>query len=268
MNIYKNKLWFKHDLYFFIRRNILFIKNIFFSRKKHKFLFILSPPYSGSTLLTQILSTSKKISCNNYIATMEGQLLPTLRNFMFDKNRWNENYNYDWSKIKRVWMKYWDQSKTILMDKTTTNIMRFDEIKKEFDNIYAICLVRNPYAVIEGIMRRNSKSLEFAINFVLKTLEYQKYNIENNDNLIWITYSEICDNQQLVNKKVQKILPELDDLDFNKFFSAHNFKKKPLKITNLNNEKISKLKNTDILEIKKEFSKQKKLLDFFNFDII
>ena len=84
--------------------------------------------------------------------------------------------------------------------------------------------------------------MNLQLNFVSKTLQYQKYNIENNKNLIWITYSELCDNQDLVNKKIKSILPEIDDLDFNKFFSAHNFKNQPLKITNLNDEKISKLK--------------------------
>ena len=154
------------------------------------------------------------------------------------------------------------------MDKTTTNIMRFDEIKKEFNNTYAICLVRNPYAVVEGIIRRNSKPIEFAIEFVIKTLRYQKYNIENNKNLIWIKYSELCDNQDLVNKKINTILPEIDDLDFNKFFSAHNFKNQPMKITNLNDEKISKLKKDDISKINKYFLKEKELLQFFNFQII
>ena len=260
MNSGKKNLEFKHNLYFFARRNFLLFKNIFFAKKNHKFLFILSPPYSGSTLLTQIISTSKKTSCNNYIATMEGQLLPELRNHIFNKDRWD--------KSKNVWLKYWDQSKTILVDKPTTNIMRFDEIKKEFNNTYAICLVRNPYAVVEGIIRRNSKPIEFAIEFVIKTLRYQKYNIENNKNLIWIKYSELCDNQDLVNKKINTILPEIDDLDFNKFFSAHNFKNQPLKITNLNDEKISKLKKGDILKINKYFLKEKELLQFFNFQII
>ena len=268
MNSDKKNLGFKHDLYFFYRKNLLTFKNIFLAKKSHKFLFILSPPYCGSTLLTQIISTSKKISCNNYIATMEGQLLPELRKHMFNKDRWDESSVYNWSKIKGVWMKYWDQSKPVLMDKTTTNIMRFDEIKNQFDNTYAICLVRNPYAVIEGIMRRNSKSIEFAVEFCIKTLQYQKYNIENNKNLAWISYSELCNNHNLVKKKIKSILPEIDDLDFNKFFSAHNFKNKSLRITNLNDEKISKLKKEDILKINKYFSKEKELLSFFDFQMI
>ena len=96
MNSGKKNLEFKHNLYFFARRNFLLFKNIFFAKKNHKFLFILSPPYSGSTLLTQIISTSKKISCNNYIATMEGQLLPELRNHMFNKDRWVKSNIYEW----------------------------------------------------------------------------------------------------------------------------------------------------------------------------
>ena len=36
-----------------------YFTNKFFGLNKHKFLFILTPPYCGSTLLNQILSTSK-----------------------------------------------------------------------------------------------------------------------------------------------------------------------------------------------------------------
>lgn len=268
MKVKRKNIGLKHDFYFFTQRVIYLIKNKFFRLNNHKYLFILSPPYSGSTLLTQVLSTSKNVSCNNHIATMEGQLLPGVRDFMYKKNRWNKNINYDWKKIKSIWMKYWDLSKPILMDKTTTNIMRVDEIKKSFKDIYLVLLVRNPYAVVEGIIRRNNKSVEFAANFVLKTLKYQKENFEKNKNCILITYSEVCDKQSMVKKKIKSLLPEIGELNFNKHFKAHNFKKKSLRITNLNDEKIKKIKASDLILINSFFIKEKELLDFFNFKII
>ena len=53
--------------------------------EEHKFLFILSPPYCGSTLLNDIISTSKNVSSNNYLNTREGQTLPEVKQFMFKK---------------------------------------------------------------------------------------------------------------------------------------------------------------------------------------
>ena len=70
------------------------IPNFIFSKKDHIYLFILSPPFSGSTLLNQIISSSKNVSCNNNIGTREGQTLPGVKKIMFDKKRWDEKNRY------------------------------------------------------------------------------------------------------------------------------------------------------------------------------
>ena len=128
-------------MYYFLVRQKLVLKYLFLKKTEAQFLFILSPPYCGSTLLNQLLSTSENVSCNNNLGTREGQLLPEVKNFMFQKDRWNKNVEYPWKDIKKVWMKYWDQRKTILMDKSNTNIMRVTAIKKVFDNIVFFFIV-------------------------------------------------------------------------------------------------------------------------------
>ena len=80
----------RRNIYYKLRRLILIIPNFIFSKKEHKYLFILSPPFSGSTLLNQIISSSKNVSCNNNIGTREGQTLPGVKKIMFDKKRWDE----------------------------------------------------------------------------------------------------------------------------------------------------------------------------------
>ena len=71
MRIKKKKLSLvyrlKRDIYFSLIRFIRFFQSIFLKKRNNKFLFILSPPYCGSTLLNQLLSTSKNVSCNNHI---------------------------------------------------------------------------------------------------------------------------------------------------------------------------------------------------------
>ena len=86
-NIFHNN---KRRLYYFLVRQKLVLKYLFLKKTEVKFLFILSPPYCGSTLLNQLLSTSKNVSCNNNLGTREGQLLPGVREFMFQKDRWNK----------------------------------------------------------------------------------------------------------------------------------------------------------------------------------
>ena len=71
-------------LYYNFRKIFLYFKNSLNKKKKHDYLFILSPPFCGSTLLNELISTSKNISCNNNIGTREGQTLPLVNDIMFD----------------------------------------------------------------------------------------------------------------------------------------------------------------------------------------
>ena len=90
MNKGNNKLnSTKRNIYFFFVRQFIALKNLFLKRRENIVLFILSPPFSGSTLLNQILSTSSNISCNNNIGLREGQHLPIVNKIMFHDERWN-----------------------------------------------------------------------------------------------------------------------------------------------------------------------------------
>ena len=60
-----------------------------------------TPPYCGSTLLNQILSTSNNLSCNNPLGNREGMLLPEVRHIML-YNRWDNDSFYPWEKIKNI----------------------------------------------------------------------------------------------------------------------------------------------------------------------
>jgi len=265
-NIFHEK---KRMLYYLLIRQKLIVKYLFVKKKQEKFLFILSPPYCGSTLLNQLLSTSNNISCNNNLGTREGQLIPGVREFMFQKNRWDKNVKYPWKKIKTIWMKYWDQTKPILLDKSIPNIMRVKEIKEEFNNIYFICMVRNPYAQIEGIIRRNDSTAEDAARFAINCLEYQKKNIEREESLLFFSYEQLCEDKEATINKITKFLPEINDLNANTLFKAHNFKtKKRMAITNLNKEKIDKLSNKQLDVINSIFNKNIELLEYFNYSII
>ena len=259
----------KRKVYCQFTRYKLFIPNLINKNKPHKYLFILSPPFCGSTLLNQLISTSENVSCNNNIGTREGQTLPEARNIMFENNRWDKNANLPWDRIKTIWHKYWDLSKPILLDKSTPNIMRVNDIKKFFNPISFICMVRNPYAQCEGIIRRNGKSAEFAAKFSLKCLQYQKANIKMEKNLLFFTYEELCENKNQVVNKISSFIPELKDIKSEQKFKAHNFKTNDkMEITNLNNEKITKLTEEQLNIINSYFKQEEELLNYFNYTII
>lgn len=269
MKLHTSKRWYLHLIYYRLLKFSRFFTNNIFGKKEHKFLFILTPPYCGSTLLNQILSTSDNLSCNNHLGVREGQLLPEVKDIMFYNKGWHEDVSYPWEKIKKVWMKYWDQRKTILMDKSNTNIMRVGAIKEVFDNIVFLAMVRNPYAQVEGIIRRNNATTEYAAAFALKCLRYQKENKESEKNILFLSYEDLCDNKDESIEKIQDFIPELGTVNSDIEFSAHNFKTKgKMKIQNLNDEKINKLSFEQIKIINSYFKKDEKLLNYFGYSII
>ncbi|MCH4552108.1 sulfotransferase [Aestuariibaculum lutulentum] len=244
-------------------------KRLLFKTPENKFIFILCPPYCGSTLINQVVSSSSKVSVNNFFGTREGQQLPTLRTMMFDnENRWDENYDHDWKFIKNEWMKYWDITKPFLLEKSPSNILRAESIDEVFANSHYIITYRNPYAHCEGIMRRNKATAEYAANFTIKCLYHQKKNIEMLQNKVVMSYEEITTNRNEFRNKIISMLPELNDISVDKKFSAHNQYNKNLEISNLNQKQIEKLSKQDLIKINNIFSKEEELLEYFGYKLI
>ena len=195
--------------------------------------------------------------------------MPEVKDIMFYNKGWHTSVSYPWEEIKEVWMKYWDQRKFILMDKTNTNIMRVGDIKEVFEDAIFLAMVRNPYAQVEGIIRRNGATTEYAAQFALKCLRYQKNNKDNEKNILFISYEDLCDKTEESIDKIQDFIPNIGSLRTDLEFSAHNFKTKgKMKINNLNNEKINKLSPKQIQIINSYFKKEEELLRHFGYSII
>ena len=259
----------KRKLYFFAVSKKMALKNLFLAKKENQYLFILSPPFCGSTLLTEIISTSKNVSCNNNIGLREGQHLPGAHNLLFTKNRWNPNKEINWNRIKKIWSKYWDRSKSILLEKSPPNICRANNIDKVFNNSKYICLTRDPYAQIQSNIRRYNTNIEVAAEKYISYLKYQKKNIENLENTLVISYEELTNNPVKTKEKISTFLPLLEDININLKFNAHNMhQKKEMGITNLNQESILALSKDQINSINTILNKEQELIKFFNYNIL
>jgi len=249
--------------------SIILKNNFVIKKNNHKFLFILSPPYCGSTLLTELISSSGSVSVNNPFGTKEGQKLPTVRKTMFDHNRrWDIKLDFDWVDIKKEWMKYWNLSYPILLDKSPPNIIRTKSIIKTFHPSYFIIFHRNPYAMCESLIRRHKIKPLFAAEFAIKSLEYQMINISELKNAIHLSYELLTDQTKTAIKIMSYLLPELKDIKYNQLFTAHNYFSKNMKIKNLNTENIKRLTSEQLLQINNIFNQKKEVLNFFNYKLI
>ena len=216
----------KRKLYFIATKIKLSFKNFFLAKKENQYLFILSPPFCGSTLLTEIISTSKNVSCNNNIGLKEGQHLPFVNNILFTDDRWDPNKKINWIKVKNLWNKYWDRSKHILLEKSPPNICRAKNINEVFNNAKYICLIRNPYAQIQSNIRRYQTNILDATKKYISYLNFQKNNLEKLEKTLLISYEELTNNSIQTKEKIVKFLPRLNDININLKFNSHNMLEK------------------------------------------
>jgi hypothetical protein len=247
--------------------SINLLKRLFYRRANHHYLFILSPPFSGSTLLSELLSTSPNVSTNNALGTREGQQLPGVLKIMWEaKDKYNPEAGFDWTFIKSQWLKYWDVTKPVLLEKSPPNIVRASEIVSHFSPVSFICMVRDPYAVCESMIRRGYDAAEAAA-FAVRCLRFQKDNIEKLANLLFFTYEELTEDPENIKERLGAFLPALSDIDMRRGFRAHNFSGAAMPIRNLNEEKEKNLSQAQRGTISAIFQQNLDILAYFNYCI-
>ena len=229
----------------------------------NSYIFIFSPPYCGSTLLQKMLSTSSAVSS----LPKEGQFIEEVKD-IFRKDPWNQNIDIPWKDVKRCWHQYWDSGKIYLLEKSPPHIIRVNEIVDFFSPLKGIILVRNPYAHVEGLMRRNSKldSIK-ATKFVISCLQMQKENIELINENIVIKYEEICTDALVIEKRIIDFLPNIGCLNIDREFNLHSIDGQCIrKIENLNYKKIRRLSSRDIYQISNTLEKHRNIMEFWGYE--
>ena len=255
------------QIYYLIVKTRNLLKGLFSKQKNNKYLFILSPPYCGSTILHEVLSTSNNVSVNNKLGAREGQTLPGVALHMYNDLhvRWDKSKRLPWKTIKTQWEKYCDKSKVVLLEKSPPNIIRATEIEKEFSPAYFLCITRNPYAFCESVIRKNNISAEDAALFVIKCLKYQRSNIDNLKNVLYFSYENFTNNTEKIKQEIIDFLPEISDIQTSGKFNAHNYFAKKSEIINYNASSIARLKRSELNKINSVFDKNKNLLKSFNY---
>jgi len=127
-----------------------------------KWIIILGCYNSGTTLLDKLLSTHPEIAGLDEEGVMLTNQLPRPEDYGW-RRMWfkcEENMKIDNSDvqkadvIKRHWSHFFDTQKHYLLEKSIANICRIQFFEENFDSPYFIHLVRNGYAVAEGIHRK------------------------------------------------------------------------------------------------------------------
>lgn len=237
--------------------------------KNKNWIFITGCYNSGTTLLDQILATHPHIGGLPDEGVMLTDQLVRPEDFGW-RRLWSEceaemeastrNQNKNAKRLKKQWSHFYDSKNKFLLEKSISNTTRLPFFNEEFRPAWFIHIVRNGYAVAEGIHRKaqvmpgNPYYKEGKYPYALcarqwvRSLQVFEDHRKELQNVIEVQYEEFAENpSKVVNGILEKIGLERFPKDyFDQSFSIHE---KESKIKNMNSSSFKRLKKDDIKAI-------------------
>ncbi|MDN3644828.1 sulfotransferase [Pontixanthobacter aestiaquae] len=255
--------------------------------KKH--LFLLCPNNSGSTYLSRALAKSQSV----WSLKREGQHILGFAGPSSIETPWpliwggetrtlayfRDSPDYDWERTKKAWYFHADavhNNAPVFHTKSPPFLLIADQLATNFENASFLFMVRNPYAVLEGILRRRkpvdgeARALEMpkiAAQHLVTCFRYQRENIERYaDRSFSFSYEELCEDPAAIATGISTLVPELDDLDLSQKLAVKGTYDEPLR--NMNDDQIARLTDAQIAMANEVFRPNADLLSHFDYPLI
>jgi len=250
-------------------------------------LFIICPNNSGSTFLKEALSTCMQ----TWNLMKEGQHTHGFAGPSTRKTRspllwaadpesiatFTDSNLYNWPTTRLSWyfQAYsYNPKASIFATKSPPFLLNVEQLQKHFNNAKFLLMVRNPYAVIEGIIRRRRKIkyqdidlIHIAATHIMTCFKFQQKNIEGYPLCsTFFTYEEMCEEPNKVEQKVKMLAPELNDLILDQRLAVKGLYNE--KLRNMNTQQISRLNSEQIKQINQVFQPYSELIEYFGYRLI
>lgn len=228
------------------------------------YIFILSTPFSGSTILWQLIGSSPHVSS----LPIEGQHIEPVRPIMRGRH-WDATYEMPWTQIRAEWEKVWDTNKAFLLEKSPPNLLRAPAIEQHFDPSYFVAMIRNPYAFCEGVSRRQDNPMDVvgAAEFWIQCARAQARNRDELERILFFTYEEFAEDPVATRDRILDFIPNLKTLDIEEP-SDHSFMGHEPIIRNLNSIQIRRLTRSHIRAINQVLRRRPDLMEAFGYQFI
>lgn len=251
-------------------------------------LFILAPNNSGSTFLARALAQS-----NGALSLpREGQHVP---GFHGPSTRgtgtrllwaaapgaialFRDPTAFDWIRTQRAWLFHAEAASpdaSILVVASPPFVLYAHQLRAHFPDAKFLIMVRNPYAVVEGICRRadpgpiapGEDRRVAAARHVITAMRYQRDNIAAlGDRSTCFTYEAMCDTPGAIEHAIAALVPALGDVTLDQRIKVKSLYDEPLR--NMNADQIARLSRDDIDAINSVFSSDHDLLESFGYRLI
>ena len=265
-------------------------------------LFVICANNSGTTFLKQALAASRR----TWNLPSEGRQVfgfagprpaddPELADgdrIWAARKRWldvlADPAKYDWPRIRKAW--YFqayarDPAASVFVEKTPRHLVRVDALARHFRDARFLFMVRNPYAVCEGICRtlridrtrgrhtapeaaQEGVRLEIlAARHVATCLEYQRRNVEAlGERGRFFTYEAMCAEPERTARTIRELAPALDDLNLRRRLPVHRHYYEML--TDMNARQIARLTPGQLAAFNRVFRRHRAILDHFGYEFM
>jgi len=255
-------------------------------KDEHRWIFIMGCNNSGTSLLYNILGEHPQIgkvateSVNlskvwpSYITNVLPSSLKsgynrawterpdifhlTEKDAHIDENR----LRYDWLNVVKVHKRL---DRLYLLEKTTENACRSRWLQKVFPNSYFIGIVRNGYAVAEGLRRNTGYPIERCARHWNAANKIMSDDSKLLNNIKLIKYEDLAEEPKKILSEIADFL-KIDGRPFvelaDKAWGTQNIYGKPMEIRNLNQASMDKISKQDMDIVAKEAAE---MLKYFGY---
>ena len=192
---------------------------------------------------------------------------------------------HNWRRTRRAWYFLAEASSAaacVFVAKSPMHVLQVEQLAASFPNARFLFMVRNPYAVCEGICRRYrtrqralyeqgfvrpGRNLErMAAEHVAACMAWQRRNIEGfRQSGVFFTYEEMCAAPGETAQRIRGLVPELADLDLRQRLPAKDYNEM---LTDMNPRQIANLTGEQIATFNEAFRGERELLRYFGYDLL
>jgi hypothetical protein len=224
--------------------------------KDKTWVFLVGCYNSGTTLLAELLGQHPSISA----LSTEGHFitdqfvkdydigLPRMWVEREDLFRLDENdEGPDALRVTKEWAMRLDLKKPVLVEKSPPNSAKMRWLQKHFENAHFVGIMRNGYAVAEGITRKadpkhlvDSWPIEMSAYQWKRSNEVMQEDAEHLKRFMWISYEDLAEDTATTLNKITDFIG-IDN--FEAFESDRNWSihERDEQVRNMNDESISRL---------------------------
>ena len=264
-------------------------------------LFVVCANNSGSTFLAAALGTS----ASAWRLPLEGHRVPGYVGPVPRRMRrpdapppdllwaarpaWIERLadpaRHDWPRTRKAWYFHATASNaqaSVFVAKSQLHVVQVGQLAATFPNARFLFMVRNPYAVCEGICRRYrtrlkdlyeqgfvraGRSLErMAADHVVTCMAWQQRNIEAaGRHGAFFTYETMCTSPQQVARRITRLVPELADVELRQRLLVKDYHEW---LTDMNPRQLANLTSEQIAMFNQVFRPRRELLRSLGYQLM